>query len=88
MTRLLVAIYLIEAGLLLIAAPWTEWWQYNFFADQAPWLRPLMATIVVRGGVVLAGVVTTVAGISDLRDAIFGRIARRLPSESGQTPDA
>ena len=88
MTRLLVAIYLIEAGLLLVAAPWTVWWQQNFFADVAPWLRPFMATMVVRGGVVLAGIVTAVAGISDLRDVIFRRIARRVPSEPGQTPDA
>src|SRR5436190_208431 len=33
MTRLLVAVYLIEAGLLLVAAPWTVWWQQNFFVD-------------------------------------------------------
>ena len=56
MTRLLVAIYLIEAGLLLVAAPWTVWWQQNFFADVAPWLRPFMATMVVRGHVRLTDV--------------------------------
>ena len=86
-TRLLVAIYLIEAGLLLVVAPWTLWWWQNFFADVAG-LRPIMASGVVRGAVVLAGLVTTLAGVSDLRDVIFGRLAGRVSSEGRQTPDA
>lgn len=73
---------------MLVVAPWTLWWWQNFFADLAPWLRPIMASGVVRGAVVVAGVVTTLAGVSDLRDAIFGRLASRVSSESRQTPDA
>ena len=86
---MLVAIYLIEVGLLLIVAPLTGmWWQRNFFADLAPWLRSIMALGSVRGAVAVAGVVTTLAGVSELRDAIFGRATAPVQSETRQTPDA
>lgn len=88
-TRLLIAVYLIEAGLLLVVAPLTGmWWQSNFFVDLVPSLRPLMETTIVRGVVMAAGVVTAFTGVSDLRDVIFGRVAPRRPANSRQTPDA
>ena len=37
-SRLLVAAYLIEAGVLLVLAPWSGLWDRNYFADALPWL--------------------------------------------------
>jgi hypothetical protein len=89
MTRLLIAVYLIEAGLLLMVAPWTAWWQRNYFADLLPWLRWSMAQPAVRLGVVATGVLTVLVGMSDLRDVLLRRFAgrtRRVPTP--HEPDA
>lgn len=76
LTRVVVAIYLIEAGLLLIVAPWTTWWQRNYFAELLPWLRALMSTPGMHVTVVLVGLVTVAVGISDLWMTLVGRYAR------------
>jgi hypothetical protein len=86
MTRLLIAIYLIEAGLLLIVAPWTVWWQRNYFADLSPWLRWGMAHPATRIGVVATGVLTVLAGMTDLRDVLMRRLSRRAMPR--REPDA
>lgn len=72
-THVSIAIYLIEAGLVLVVAPWTDWWQRNYFADLLPGLAALMTTTSVRGLVVGAGVVTLLAGLTDLRSALAAR---------------
>jgi hypothetical protein len=65
LTRLLVAAYFIEVGLVLVIGPWTEWWDRNFFAAVLPWLPPVMAFTSVRLAVTTTGVVTMFAGLSD-----------------------
>jgi len=71
-----VAAYLIEAGLLLVVAPWTALWDRNFFARLVPWLGTWMASGFVRGGVTGIGLVTTVAGLRDLASSFVGRAGR------------
>ena len=88
MTRLLIAIYLIEAGLLLIVAPWTVWWQRNYFADLSPWLRWGMAQPAMRIGVVATGIITVLAGMSDLRNALMRRLIDRGRPFPRREPDA
>jgi hypothetical protein len=70
-TRLLVAAYLIEAGLLLIIAPWTRLWAHNLFADAVPGLGAVIGSLFVRGGVTGVGLVTAVGGIRDLASVLF-----------------
>ena len=36
MTRVLFAAYFLEAGLILIVAPWSAFWDRNFFASRLP----------------------------------------------------
>lgn len=72
-TRLLVAAYLIEAGLLLALAPWTRLWDLNFFARAVPLLGDLMANGFVRGGVTGIGLITTAAGLRDLTASFLSR---------------
>jgi hypothetical protein len=74
--RLLVAAYLIEAGLLLLVAPWTASWQHNYFALRMVWLGAWMANQFVRGAISGVGVITIVAGLRDLSTALIARHAR------------
>jgi hypothetical protein len=66
-------VYLVEAGLLLVISPWTVMWQRNYFTDLLPWLGPIMETAGVRSVVVGTGIVTAIAGMSDLRAVLFSR---------------
>lgn len=76
---MLVAGYLVEAGLLLILAPWTSLWERNFFAASIPWLGWWMANQFVRGAVTGVGVITAAAGLRDLAGAFFSRQAEASP---------
>lgn len=75
--RLLVAAYLIEAGLLLVVVPWTSLWQHNYFGFLVPSLGRLMTNAFVRGAVSGIGLITAVAGLRDLVAVIIARQADR-----------
>jgi hypothetical protein len=70
---LLVATYLIEAGVLLVLAPWTASWDRNYFGHLVPWLGVAMRNAFVRGGVSGLGLITAVAGFLDLAGALVAR---------------
>jgi len=71
--RLLVAAYLVEAGLVLTIAPWTVFWDRNYFAYTIPWVGEWMAIAYVRGAVTGVGLVTAVVGLRDLSGVILAR---------------
>jgi hypothetical protein len=73
LSRLLLAIYLIEAGFLLVMAPWTPLWQRNYFAALWPWLDVLMRNGFIRGAVSGVGLITAWAGVRDLSSAFMAR---------------
>jgi hypothetical protein len=77
-TRVLFAAYFLEAGFILIVAPWSGFWDRNFFAASAPALRPWLESPFVRGAVSGIGGITAIAGLAELG----GLLARR---RSGQT---
>lgn len=72
-SRLIVAAYLIEAGVLLVLAPWSVLWQRNYFAAAFPALGALMASPYVRGAVSGLGLVTALGGLRDLVAAFLYR---------------
>jgi len=72
-SRLLIAAYLLEAGLLLVMAPWTLLWERNYFAQLWPWLDTVMDNLYVRGAVSGVGLVTGWTGVRDLVSLIMGR---------------
>ncbi|HVT48611.1 MAG TPA: hypothetical protein VHD57_12530 [Vicinamibacterales bacterium] len=72
-TRLLLAAYFFEAGLLLIVAPWTLWWWRNVFAFVWPWVGAVMAYQAVRVAVSAVGVIVALAGIAEARLLFGGR---------------
>ncbi len=66
MTRLLFAAYFIESGLVLIVAPWSPFWDRNFFAARLPLVGWLLSNLFVRGAVSGIGAVTALAGVAEL----------------------
>ena len=86
MTRLLVALYLIESGLLLVVAPWTEWWRRNYFAEIWPALRAFFDADAGVVLVVAAGVLTAIVGVGDLHGLLFRRLRSRVAAP-GPTRD-
>jgi hypothetical protein len=84
--RLLVAAYLVEAGLLLVIVPWTQFWDHNYFGLVVPALRGIMVNEFVRGAISGIGLITLVAGVRDLSSAILAKHADRTeagPSAGG-----
>jgi hypothetical protein len=79
LTRLLFAAYFLEAGLILIVAPWSTFWERNSFAAAIPTFAPLLASPFIRGGVSGIGAVTALAGLAELGGAF---ISRRPPQET------
>lgn len=71
LTRLLFAAYFLEAGLVLIVAPWSVFWERNFFAGALPLLERAASSAFVRGGVSGIGAITALAGLAELA-GIFG----------------
>jgi hypothetical protein len=80
-TRLFIAAYFIDTGLLLVAAPWTMWWQQNFFAELSPWLAAFMTTTVCQMWVIATGAVTTLAGVID----VYGLVTSRHRGSGGRS---
>jgi hypothetical protein len=69
----LLAAYFLEAGLILIIAPWSSFWDRNFFAGASPLLDSLLASPYARGAVSGIGLITLVAGITELAAAFSAR---------------
>jgi hypothetical protein len=63
----------VEAGLVLTIAPWTLFWERNYFAFTVSWLGAWMANPYVRGAVTGVGLVTALAGLRDLSGVILAR---------------
>jgi hypothetical protein len=60
----------------LIVAPWSGFWEQNFFA-RVPLVAAWLSSNFVRGGVSGVGVITAMAGLAELGGA-FG-LGRRQP---------
>ena len=84
-TRLLFAAYFIEAGLVLIVAPWrTAFWDRNFFIERLPLLETLLGNVFVRGAVSGIGGLTALAGLAELAGIFFARRRGEQPAEKAE----
>lgn len=88
-TRVLFAAYFLEAGFILVVAPWSGFWDQNFFAASAPALQPWLHSPFVRGAVSGIGGITAIAGLAELGGLLALRRPRqpmgpRQPTESGR----
>ena len=66
LNRVLVIVYFVEVGLVLIVAPWTRFWDRNYFVESLPFLAPLLTSHVLRGAVSGLGIVSLGAAAVDV----------------------
>lgn len=63
-------VYFAEVGLVLIVAPWTTFWDRNYFVEWLPWLEGVLTSHVVRGGVSGVGVLSVGVALFDIAATI------------------
>ena len=66
LTRILFAAYFLEAGLILIVAPWSGFWDRNLFFATMPMLAHVLGSPFARGAVSGVGAITVIAGFAEL----------------------
>ena len=88
MTRLVLVMFFIEVGLVLTLAPWSAYWDRNYFAETLPLVHALMTNNFVRGAVTGLGLVNIGAAIADLVGIFLNRkSASALSIVSSQTAE-
>ena len=81
MTRNLVILYLLEAGLILIVLPWTQFWDRNYFMGMNGSFEMALTNPILRGAVSGVGIVSFAVGVLEI-----GAILIRRRSEQVDTP--
>lgn len=69
-------------------APWSAFWERNFFAGLLPFVERLAASPFVRGGVSGIGAVTAAAGLAELAGLFGARGGSRPQPEPGRSVEA
>lgn len=72
-SRLIFAAFFVEVGLLLAVAPWSPYWDRNYFIQIWPWLATLTRNDYVRGAVTGLGLLNLWAGAVELAGLIRAR---------------
>ena len=76
MIRLLLIVFYVEVGLVLTVAPWSLYWERNYFGDIIPLLHIITTNDFFRGAVTGLGLVNLVAAMSELKSVMA---SRRVP---------
>ena len=76
MMRLLLIVFYVEVGLVLAVAPWSAYWERNYFAGILPVLHAILTNDFFRGAVSGLGLVNLAAAIAELRSLLAGRRTR------------
>jgi hypothetical protein len=76
LSRLLVFVYFVEAGLLLLVAPWSAFWERNYFVTLLPAGREVLLNHFVRGAISGIGLVCLGAALGELGSLLAQRQAR------------
>ena len=76
MMRLLLTTLLFEVGLVLIVAPWSTYWDRNYFSESIPLLHAILTNNSVRGAVSGLGLVNVIAGAAELVAIVSARRPR------------
>ena len=80
--HVLLVIYFAEVGLVLTVAPWTVYWDRNYFVESLPILQAVLTSHVVRGAVTGVGVLSVGAAVVDLA-AGLSRVCSRPAARAG-----
>ena len=79
----LITVYFVEVGLVLVVAPWTTFWDRNYFVESFPFLETILTSHVVRGGV--TGVGACQPGRGARRRGVRDSVARGTVAVAGAT---
>lgn len=79
MSRLLLAAYFVEVGLLLVVVPWSSLWDRNFLLAMVPAVQEWALSHYVRGAISGLGVVNIACGAAE----VVRFCAERWGSRSG-----
>lgn len=82
-SRLLLALYLLEAGLLLVITPWSRFWDRNYFTALWPALSLVMGNAFVKGAVSGVGFISVLAALGE----IMGLVSRSDHEETSLRGD-
>ncbi|MGE0591447.1 MAG: hypothetical protein AB7G23_05760 [Vicinamibacterales bacterium] len=66
MSRVLLAALFLEFGAVLVVAPWSAFWDRNYFGEALPLLDALVTNNFVRGAVSGLGLVNLSVGLVEL----------------------
>jgi len=80
-SRLLLALYLLEAGLLLVITPWSRFWDRNYFTALWPWLALVMENAFMKGAVSGIGLVSVTAAVGEML-ALITRAPDEIPGST------
>jgi len=87
-SRLVVVIFFLEVGLVLVLAPWSAYWDRNYFAETLPVIRAVITNNFVRGAITGLGIINILAALGELVGLFAARratddvsIARSQPAE-------
>lgn len=75
--RVLLTIFFAETGVVLLLAPWSAFWDRNFFAESLPFLHDFIVNNFVRGAVSGVGLVNLGAAVAELRAVFADRFVNR-----------
>ena len=64
--RVLLIIYFVEVGVVLVIAPWTQFWERNYFVDGVPVVQAVLTAPWSRGLISGIGVVSLCAAITEI----------------------
>ncbi len=82
MSRLLLVALFLEVGFVLVVAPWSSFWDRNYFAESLPLVDAIVSNNYVRGAVSGLGVINIAAGIVELFSLLMSRHVERHPTSS------
>ena len=71
--RLLLTAFFLETGAVLVLAPWSEFWDRNYFAQGLPLIHALMINNFVRGAVSGLGIVNMLAAVAEMHSLFTER---------------
>ena len=73
MTRLLLIAFFLEVGLVLTVAPWSAYWDRNYFVESFPLLDAVATNNFTRGAVTGLGIVNLLAAAAEMVSLFLAR---------------
>ena len=71
--RLLLTAFFLEIGAVLVLAPWSQFWDRNYFVQGLPLIHDLMINNFVRGAVSGVGIVNMLAAAAEMHSFFSDR---------------